>query len=31
MPDATYARLNRHFAAANERLFDLLGERYDWR
>ncbi len=31
MPEAVREQLNRRFADANERLFDLLGVRYDWR
>ncbi|REK19609.1 MAG: sulfotransferase [Planctomycetota bacterium] len=31
MSDATRKRLRQYFAGHNERLFDLLGVRYDWR
>ncbi len=31
MPEAARERLNRYFSEPNERLFDLLGVRYDWR
>jgi hypothetical protein len=31
MPIEIRQQLSAHFAAANERLFDLLGVRYDWR
>jgi hypothetical protein len=31
MPGETRDRLTRYFAPHTERLFDLLGARYDWR
>jgi Sulfotransferase domain len=31
MPEAVREQLKRQFAEPNERLFDLLGVRYDWR
>jgi hypothetical protein len=30
MSEAAAARLRQEFAASNERLFDLIGTRYDW-